>query len=214
MPNAGSLTEKEIDYLREMINIGSGHAASALSQMIGCRMEVDIPKIYLTLSKKVPAILGDHGLPVVCVKMDMVGDVRGEIFFVLPEREKAEITRLAEKANLVTARRGAADISILEEIGNVMAGTYLTAIHDFCGLNIYHSVPVTATDTFQSLIDELLADMSRRADTIMVIENEFVLVIESGVASAGRQVRTFFIVFPFPEFTRVMIDSIKDAMPR
>lgn len=214
MPNAGSLTEKEIDYLREMINIGSGHAASALSQMIGCRMEVAIPKIYLTPAKKVPAILGGRDVQVVCVKMDMIGDVRGEIFFVIPEKEKADITRMAGKANLVPSKRGAADISILEEIGNVMAGTYLTAIHDFCGLNIYHSVPATATDAFQSLIDELLADMSRRADTLVVIENEFVLVIESGLASTGRQVRTFFIVFPFPEFTKVMVDSIKNAMPR
>lgn len=214
MPNAEGLSEKEIDYLREMINIGSGHAATALSQMLMCRIEVNIPKLYLTPAKKVPAILGDRGLPVACVKMGMVGDVRGEIFFVVPEKEKAQITRMAEKANAVPARKGAADISALEEIGNVMAGAYLRAIHDFCGLNIYHSVPLTATDAFQSLLDELLADMSRRAGTLVVIENEFAIVLESDVASAGRQIRALFIVFPYPESTMTMLESIKNAMPR
>lgn len=195
-----------------MINIGSGHAASALSQMLMCRMEVNMPHFYLSPVKKVPALLEDCDLPVVCVKMCMVGDVRGEIFFVIPEREKAQITRMDEKALLGTKRRGSVDISVLEEIGNVMAWAYLTAIHDFCGLNIYHSVPVTATDNFQSLIDESLANMSLRADTLVVIENEFAIVIEGEVVSTGRKIRTFFIVLPFPESTGTLVDSVRNAI--
>jgi len=212
MAKTKTLSEVELDYLREMMNIGAGNAATALSQMLDCRMDVKISKVYLTLAKKAPAILGDRDLTVVCVKMGMVGDVRGEIFFVVPETEKALITRLAEKANLGLVRKGSSDNSVLEEVGNVIAGAYLSAIHDFCKLNIYHSVPVTAVDAFQSLIDELLADMSRRAEILLVIENEFALMIESEIITGARQVRTLFVIFPAPESIDTMVDSIKNAM--
>lgn len=214
MPIAEGLSEKELDYLREMINIGSGHAATALSQMLACRMEVDIPNIHLLPAKKVSEVFGRRDLPSVCVKMGMVGDVRGEIFFVIPEAEKARIARMAEKAALGSARKESFDVSVIEEIGNIMAGAYMRAIHDFCGLNIYHTVPATAVGPFQALIDELLADMSRRSYTLVVIENEFAIVVESDMAAGASVVRSLFIVFPSPESTRALVDSVKNAMPR
>lgn len=213
MAETGILSEKELDYLREMMNIGAGCAATALSQMLKCRLNVKTPKVYLTPAKKAPSVLGYRDLPVVCVKMGMVGDIRGEILFVVPESEKALITRLAENANMGAASRGPADNSVLEEVGNIVAGVYLTAIHDFCKLNIYHSVPATAIDAFQSLIDELLSDMSRRADNLLLIENEFALAIETAIAADARQVRTFLIICPAPESTDNMLASIKNAMP-
>lgn len=212
MPDAGNLPGKELDYLREMINIGSGHAASALSQMLQCHIELKMPRLYMVPAKKVPAVLDVGDFPVVCVKMDLVGDIRGEVFFIVPEREKTRITSMAEKANLGTSRKGAPDISVLEETGNIMAGAYLTAIHDFCKLNIYHSVPVAVTDTFQATIDELVADMGRHSDAIFVVESEFAIVVESAVTSDERDVRTFFIVFPSPESVKTLVDSIKNAM--
>ncbi len=167
----------------------------------------------LTPARKTPSVLGYRDLPVVCVKMGMVGDIRGEIFFVIPEGDKALITGLAEKANLGAARRGASDSSVIEEVGNVVAGVYLTSIHDFCRLNIYHSVPAIATDTFQSLIDELLSDMSRRTDNLLLIKNEFALTIETAIAADAKQVRAFLIICPAPESTGDMVASIKNAMP-
>ncbi len=207
------LTDKELDYLREMMNIGAGNAAMALSQMLGCRMDVDISRVHQLSAKEVPYVVGAHDLPVVCLKMSMIGDCTGEIFFVVPENARAELARLAEKALLGTASGRAADISALEEIGNIMAGTYLTAIHDFCKLNIYHSVPVAAIDIFQSLLDELLAGFSLRSDRFVVIENELAIVIESEVAADERGIRVFFILFPSVESARTMVESFKDATP-
>lgn len=214
MPYDSIFSEEEIDYLREMVNIGSGHAASALSQMLRQRIVVNMPKLYLSPARRVPSILGDRSLPIVGVKMNLVGDVRGEAFFVIPESDKARIIGMAEKAALGHARMGAPDVSVLEEMANIIAGAYLTAIHDFCKLNIYHSVPVAATDAFQALIDELLADASRQAAALVVIQNEFAIVVESEIASADRLIRTYFIVLPAPESSRALADSIRNARPR
>lgn len=207
------LSDKELDYLREMMNIGAGNAAMALSQMLGCRMDVDIPRVHQLSAKEVPSVVGAHDLPVVCVKMSMIGDCTGEIFFVVPENAKAELARLAEKALLGAASERAAEISALEEIGNIMAGTYLAAIHDFCKLNIYHSVPVASIDFFQSLIDELLAGFSLRSDRFIVIEHELAIVIESEVAADERWIRVFFILFPSVDSARTLVESLRNATP-
>ncbi|MBI1912660.1 MAG: chemotaxis protein CheC [Deltaproteobacteria bacterium] len=213
MSNEERLSDKELDYLREMMNIGAGNAATALSQMLGCRMKLDIPRVHQLPAKRVSSVVGVNGLPVVCVKMSMVGDCKGEIFFVVPENARTELARMAERALLGDALRGTADTSTLEEIGNIMAGSYLTAIHDFCKLNLYHSVPVAVIDVFQSIIDELLASFNLRADSFIVIENEFAIVIESEVAAEERQTRVFFILFPSVESAKSLVESFKNAMP-
>lgn len=95
-----------------------------------------------------------------------------------------------------------------------MTGVYLTAIHDFCKLNIYHSVPAVSTDMFQSLLDELLANMSRGAEKVIVIENVFAIIVESEVAVAGEEIRAFLLMVPSVGSVKALVASIKAAMPK
>lgn len=213
MPNAQSLSAKELDYLKEMTNIGSGHAASALSQLLLCRIDIRIPRLYVAAAKDVTAVLNAGGSRVACVQMDLLGDVRGHVFVVIPESEKVPITRIAEKANLGAARKGLIDISVLEEVANIITGAYLTAIHDFCKLNIYHSVPATVTDVLQAAIDETLAEMSRRSGIILVIESELDVLGEGEFVSVRGRVRTFHFVFLLSESLGALVDSMRSALP-
>ena len=207
------LTSEQTDYLKELMNIATGNAAAALSQLLQSDVEVTIPAVYTLPPAKVPSAIGGPELPVVCVKMRMYGDVNGEIFFIVPEKEKGKMTHLAEKAMMGAAKKGPLDLSVLEEVGNIMVGVYLGAIHDFCKLNIYHSVPAVSIDMFQSLLDELLSNMSRQAENVIVIENVFAIIIESEVAAAGEEIKAFLLMVPSVMSVRVLVDSIKEAMP-
>ncbi len=221
MSGAEILTNEQTDYLKELINIAVENAAAALSQLLQSDVEVNIPAVYTLLPAKVPSVIGGADVPVMCVKMKMYGDVTGEMFFIVPEKEKEKVAHLAEKAmmgaapplNLPLTKVGV-DLSAIEEIGNIMAGVYLTAIHDFCKLNIYHSVPSVSIDMFQSLLDELLANLSRQAGNVIVIENVFAIVVESEVAAAGEEVRALLLIIPSVKSVKVLVDSIKEAMPK
>lgn len=213
MPNAETLSEKELDYLQEMANIGAGHAATALSQLLLCRIDIRMPRLYVAAAKDVTSVLSAGGSRAVCVKMGLLGDVRSHVFFVIPESEKASITRIAEKANLGTTRKGKIDVSVLEEVANIMTGTYLTAIHDFCKLNIYHTVPATVTDVLQAAIDETLAEMHRRSGIILAIESGLDVLDDGELISAGERVKTVHVVFLFSESIVALADSIRNALP-
>ena len=93
------LSEEQIDFLTEMMNIGAGNAATALSQMLKCEAEMKIPSVRALQSPKVSFLLEDPSLPVACVRMDMVGDVAGNIFFIVPDEQKTKLIRLMERAS-------------------------------------------------------------------------------------------------------------------
>lgn len=91
----------------------------------------------------------------------------------------------------------------MAEIGNILAGVYLTAIHDFCKLNIYHSAPRIAIDMIQSLLDESLASLSREVREIIMVINEF--------STDEGSIRTFFLLIPSAKSVRTLVDSIEEV---
>lgn len=204
MNNQELLSEEQVDFLREMMNIGAGNAAAALNQMLRCEVNVRIPTVHVLPVPKAPSVLGDPSLPVACVRMGMVGDVVGELFFIVPAEQRANLTHLAELAMLGAAKRGPdLDLSVLTEIGNILAGVYLTAIHDFCRLNIYHTAPVIAIDMIQSLLDESIVALSRQVQALILIENEFIV--------EERRIRTFLLLIPAVESVSTLVDSVEGA---
>ena len=57
------LDEKGIDVLREVCNVGAGHAATALSQLIGKKIDLEVPKVVLEEIGKVPEIAPAPSFP-------------------------------------------------------------------------------------------------------------------------------------------------------
>jgi chemotaxis protein CheY-P-specific phosphatase CheC len=89
------------------------------------------------------------------------------------------------------------------EMGNILAGVYLTAIHEFCQLDICHTVPMIAIDMIQSLLDEFIVTLSRQARALVLIENEFIV--------EEIRIRTFLLIVPAVQSVRILVDSIAAA---
>ena len=199
------LTNEEMDFLREMMNVGAGNAAGAFSQILNCPVDIKIPEVYFFPASDIPPFLKDPAKSFVTVSMDMVGDVKGRLFFLVPAERKDKLIELVERAAPGHKTRGGvgADSSVLEELGNILAGVFLVAIHDFCKLNIYHSVPELRIDMLQALIDESIAATIGESSQIILTVNTFIIV--------GENIKTFFLIIPDMKFTKKLLDSISDA---
>ena len=79
----------------------------------------------------------------------------------------------------------------------------MTAIHDFCKLNVCHSVPEAAVDMLQSLLDESLALRSVEGDAIILVNNEFLI--------GADQLNTFFLIFPSRASITTLVNSMAEA---
>ena len=205
------LSKDELDYLTEMMNIGAGNAATALSQIIKTDVDMIIPYVRVDSFSKVLTVLEDPSLPVICAKMNMIGDVSGDIFFIVPHEYKETFEQSMVQAGgirkeiLKSENPDAVSmkLSMLAEVGNIVAGVYLTAISDFCKLNIYPTVPETAVDMIQSLLDESIVHASKSLQYVMLIQNIFVV--------GEVEFKTYLIFVPSVESINVLLDSITQA---
>lgn len=201
------LSLEQADYLAEMMNIGAGNAATALEAILHANFEMRMPSIHIGPPHKVFSVIGNPSEPVICVKMNMIGDIRGEIFFIAPQAVETYLVELAEYSAYSGRKKGdITDISIIEEIGNILAGAYLTAIHDFCKLNIYHTIPFTARDMAQAVLDETIARMRVDAEFLIIIVNKFESTLRN-----KNEITTMLVLFPDKDSEKVLLDSVVEA---
>src|SRR3954464_11133539 len=93
MTDVRSLKALQLDALREVANIGAGHAATALSQMIGGTIMISVPTINVSPTEEVPPQISAPEEPVAAVLMPMLGDLTGRTLLVCA---KPTAVRLAE----------------------------------------------------------------------------------------------------------------------
>jgi chemotaxis protein CheC len=207
--NASLFSDEQLDYLLEMLNIGAGNASTALNQLLQCDVTMKMPGVEAHTPQGVVAALGDPALPVAGFRMKAVGDLSGSMFFIVPDDQKKKLAELAKQAFFGrTDSHPDVDemMSILSEIANILAGVFLTAIHDFCRLSVQHSVPVAAVDMVQALLDESLAARTVEGQTIILVKNEFLI--------GDDHVKAFLLIFPSEGSIKALLDSMVEAVNR
>src|SRR3989442_10823977 len=85
MEDVRDLKEVQIDALREVANIGAGHAAPALSQLTNRKIMISVPQINIVRLEEVPDLLGNPQDLVAAVLMHMLGDLTGRTLLLFPE---------------------------------------------------------------------------------------------------------------------------------
>ncbi len=170
------LDEKGLDMLREICNIGAGHAATALSQMTGRRIALEVPKVNLLDLKEVPEVVGGAEKLVVGLYLRMLGESTGTIFMIFPLPSAKALVSLLGVPPKETDEATFEDemiASSLKEVGNILASSYLTAINRMTNLTLLPSVPSIAYDMAGSIVDFILIEVGRISDVAIVVETVF-----------------------------------------
>lgn len=196
------LQEVQIDALREVANIGAGHAATALSQMTSSRIMISVPRIQIAQLKHV---LEEPHAPVAGVLMHVLGDVTGRTMLVLP-RPSAE--RLADLL-LRRAPGGPRELdeleqSALKEAGNILCAAYLNALSDFMGLMLLLSIPTLVRDTAHTVLSAAYEGLAGDQDNVFSIETEFTIGNTEPVAG-------HFLLLPDIQSLQVILRAIRLA---
>lgn len=193
-------TKDRIADMENKLSIASGKAALALSQMLKCKVNVNLSSLHIIPLSGITDVFDEASTPVVGVKMSMFGDLNGSIFFMLPVNDQDSLMRQISEAAFGPNPGVGLDISILEEVGNIVAGVYLTGICDLYGFNIYHSLPSVTQDMFSSLIDEAVAGESMAGCHVVLIESLFTITHGS--------IKTFLMLIPSADSASVFLDSM------
>ena len=195
------LNSREIDILKEVSNIGAGHAATALSQLIGRRINLEVPKVVLEDISKVAEIAGGADALVAGLYFQILGDARGNIFMIFPAASALAIVALATGEEELTELRDEMSVSAIKEVGNILVSAFLSAIGQLSGLTLIPSVPGFAYDMAGSILDDALIELSRLADKALVIETAF---------KEGREkIKGHFFLLPDPHTLDVTLRALE-----
>ena len=172
--DVSTLSSNQMDALCEIGNVGAGNSATALSQIINRRIDMNVPKVSIVPLGDVPDMVGGPDAMVVGVFLRVYGQAPGNILFLLP-RESAFflVDMLLGKARGETESLDFMGESALMEIGNILAGAYLNALFNFTNLSLLPSIPALAVDMAGAILSVVLIQLGQMGDNALVIETEF-----------------------------------------
>ena len=160
-------TDMQLDALRELANIASGTAATALSRCWGARSSLNVPRaLALPLADAVEAA-GSPGDTVSGVVIPVDGDLEALVLLLFPLEHAATLCRLLG----VEPGTEVGD-SALSEIGNILGTSYLNALASMTGLALEPCPPQLTTDLLGAIVASLLAATAGETDIALVLDSE------------------------------------------
>ncbi len=197
-----NLTEGQLDALKEISNIGMGHAATALSQLIGETVQLRVPQITVSDIADVPEKIGGPEKIVVGITLQVLGDARGNILLVFPEDSAGQlISRLIRQPSLDLADEIC--VSTIKEVGNILASAYLSALGSLLNMTLIPSIPLLAYDMAGAVVDNILIELSEAGDMALLVETEF-----HGVNPEIEPIKGHFLLLPDPHSLDIILHAV------
>ena len=183
--NMDELTNQYYDVLKELGNIGAGNATTALAQMIGCKVDMSVPKVQLLDFNKLGELVGGEDELMVGIYLQVEGDIEGSMMFIQKKVSAAHLVNklmcgmLGVTEDEITSHEfGEMECSAIEEVGNIITGAYLNALSSLTGLKIYPSVPQLGIDMAGALLSVPAVEFGLYADKILLVQTQFSDAVE------------------------------------
>ena len=200
------LKANQLDALREVANIGAGHAATALSQMIGETIMISVPTINVSRLEDIPPQVPAKDEPVAAVLMHMMGDLTGRTLLVFP-RHTAHSSGRTAAAPVDEIGRDFSEMeqSAIKEAGNILSSAYMNALSDFMGMMLLPSPPSLAVDMSSAVLTTAYLQFGCDKDYVFCVESEF------SMTDVGERLRGFFLLLPDPASLHAILKAVRVA---
>jgi chemotaxis protein CheC len=178
-------SDLQLDALRELANIGSGTAATALSSMLGRPIDVSVPSaMALPLVEAVEAVGAPESF-VTAVALPIFGDIDAFVLLLIPPEDAATLCGL-----LGVEADTEVGLSALGEIGNILGSAYVGALGTMTGLDLEPRPPQTITDMLGAIVESALATGAQSSDVALMLDSD--LIVEGETCSFS------FMLVPSP----------------
>ena len=168
------INDMYLDVLRELGNIGAGNATTAIASMLSIRINMNVPKVALMEASKMGSSICPEDEIIVGVFLEVQGNIEGSMMFLLKmDSAYYLVNRLMGRDVNYQGDFDEMDLSALKEIGNIIAGSYLSALSAMTNLVITPSIPYIAVDMAASILSVPAIEFGRYGEHALLIETEF-----------------------------------------
>ena len=177
-----------VDVLREIGNIGAGNATTAIAQMLGSRLNMQVPNVKLMEASQLGGAICDEEETVVGIFLEVCNDISGSMMFLMRmDSAHVIVNKLMMRDPEYNEPFDEMDLSALKEIGNIIAASYLSALSTLTNLRIQPSVPYIAVDMAAAILSVPAIQFGQYGDNALFIETEF---------GDDKEMQGYFILMP------------------
>ena len=156
---SGELNLMQMSAVREMANIGLGHATTALATMTGRPFNMEIPNVETVAIEDLPFKVGDPTEVAVGISMPIDGDVAGYTAFIFPWSSAQDLWSMLIGQRLEDPSEiDELSASVMLEIGNIVSSAFLNAISDMSELKLHATPPMVSVDFMASITATIVGE--------------------------------------------------------
>lgn len=201
------ITDMHLDVLKEIGNIGAAHAATSLSQLLSRKVDMHVPSVELVTFDEMFDLAGGADEIVAGIYLRIDGDLSGSMFFMLPLESANRFIQILtgeESFDFHKPPFSEIGVSSMQELGNILSGSYLSALSDFTSLKIYPTVPSLSVDMVGAIISFGLIEVSQYSDEVIVINTE----IHGEGELEDERIHGHFFLLPDPSSYKTIFRSL------
>ena len=188
------VNEKYRDVLAEIGNIGAGNATTAVADMLGLRIDMSVPQVQFLPVEEIGTSIGAEDEVIVGIMLGVGSDIDGSMMFLMDMESAHHIVN-----RLMMEDFDEMDLSAVKEVGNIIAGSYLSALSGLTGLTITPTVPFVAVDMAAAILSVPAIQFGMFGDNALMIKTEF---------SDDLQINGYFILMPEEESYEKILSSL------
>ncbi|MBO6154106.1 MAG: chemotaxis protein CheC [Lachnospiraceae bacterium] len=194
------VNEKYIDVLKEIGNIGAGNATSAIANMLGLKIDMSVPEVQFLPVEKIGESMGAEDEVIVGIMLGVESDIEGSMMFLM-DMDSAHhiINRLMMRPADYNEPFDEMDLSAVKEIGNIIAGSYLSALSGLTNLVITPTIPFVSVDMAAAILSVPAIQFGMMGDNALMIKTEF---------SDELAINGYFILMPEEDSYEKILTSL------
>ena len=193
------LTVAQKDALTELINIGYGRAAGALSELTGYRITLEVPRVSMHEIEEVTPLLADviRG-EVASVNQMFSGPISGNAMLLLDEQSALVLSRLLTDERSPSRELDSGAREIITEVGNILLNACLGVFGNLLQVHVSFAVPRLHVESLQHILESINIESEEKLRYGLVIHTRFRLrasnvtgymIIILGITSLDRMLR-------------------------
>jgi chemotaxis protein CheC len=194
----------DLGILQEVGNIGAGHAATSLSTVLQQDVSIDLPRVCSVPTHLVGKYYDRGDTPTTAVLMQLQREYECDILLMFDLCEAKKIAAIMTMAPSVEELDDSMEESAIQELANIVIGSFLTAISDFTGVQLIPTPPLRVVDAFNSILDNMLVKQSMIAERALVFDACF--------KRQGTDAKSILIIFPSASLKQILLEKSKEMM--
>ena len=195
------INSTELDALSELINIGFGRAASALSTLVGRRVLLEAPQVSVyPISELEKTLIDLNNDELTNVHQIFKGKLAGDAMLLMEAYSASILVDLLSggpgRPHTITA----SDRETLVEAGNILLNAFIGSFGNLLRVHITFTVPRLKLESLREILNALSIDN---------LEVEYAMIVKTHFRLAQGDVRGYMVIVMGIQSLETLFEAMK-----